>query len=84
MNKYNSQSNCFTALVNGYVRIYLPASSSTASIYVYNKKSNKDFMLLNLPGNSNSAFYSIYMKKNLSVYVHISSGVNVSFLTIQQ
>ena len=85
MNKYTKQSNCYTASTNEYVRIYLPAASSaTAEIYGFDKIANRDFMLCNLHGNnSKSSFYSIYIKKNFSLYVTISSNVNVTFVNIQ-
>ena len=64
MNKCTKQSNCYTASTNGYVRIYIPATSATAEIYGFDKIANRDFMICNLHGNnSNSSFYSIYIKK---------------------
>ena len=84
LKKYTKQSNCYTASTNGYVRIYLPDSSATAEIYGFDKIANKDFMLCDLHGDSSkSSFYSIYIKKNFSLYVNISSNVNVTFVNIQ-
>ena len=83
MNKYTKQSNSYTTPANGYIRIYLPVASSTAEIYGYDKVAKKDFMIYHVYGNANSAFYSFYIKKGISLYVNLSANTNVNFLNIQ-